>query len=149
VGALYVNRRARFQPLIAGGDQENGRRGGTENVASIVGLGKAAELATKYLEEGKCSIRSIRDRFEKAVLERVSGAAVNGAGALRVPNTCSLSFEDLDSQAALVLLDRQGVCCSTGSACHTGSQEESHVLRAMHPDESAENNRKRERREEG
>jgi cysteine desulfurase len=135
VGALYVNRQTRFQPLIAGGDQENGRRGGTENVASIVGLGKAAELATKYLEEGRCSIRSIRDRFEKAVLERVSGAAVNGAGAPRLPNTSSLSFDGLESQAALVLLDRQGICCSTGSACHTGSQEASHVLRAMHPDD--------------
>jgi cysteine desulfurase len=133
VGALYVNRRTRFQPLIAGGDQENGRRGGTENVASIVGLGKAAELATKYLEEAKCSIRSMRDRFEKAVLERVSGAAVNGAEARRVPNTSSLSFEDLDSQAALALLDRQGICCSTGSACRSGSQEASHVLRAMNP----------------
>src|SRR5437868_14330249 len=85
VGALYVNRRARFAPLIAGGGQENGRRGGTENVASIVGLGKAAEIALKYLRENECNIRSMRDRFEKSVLETVNGTSVNGAGATRLP----------------------------------------------------------------
>ncbi|PYJ70020.1 MAG: cysteine desulfurase NifS [Verrucomicrobia bacterium] len=133
VGALYVNRRTRFSPLIAGGGQENGRRGGTENVASIVGLGKAAELAAKYLADGKCSIQSMRDRFEKAVLETVSGASVNGAGAPRISNTSSLSFEGIESSAALLLLDRHGICCSASSACRTGSQEASHVLRAMNP----------------
>ena len=133
VGALYVNRRTRFSPLIAGGGQENGRRGGTENVASIVGLGKAAELAAKYLADGKCSIQSMRDRFEKAVLETVSGASVNGAGAPRIPNTSSLSFEGIESSAALLLLDRHGICCSAGSACRAGSQEASHVLHAMNP----------------
>ena len=133
VGALYVNRRTRFTPLIAGGGQENGRRGGTENVASIVGLGKAAELAAKYLAEGKCSIRSMRDRFEKSVLETVSGASVNGAGAARIPNTSSFTFEGIESPAALLLLDRHRICCSAGSACRTGSQEASHVLRAMNP----------------
>ena len=135
VGALYVNRRTRFSPLIAGGGQENGRRGGTENVASIVGLGKAAELAAKYLEEGKCSVRSMRDRFEKEILASISGASVNGAPAAaeRIPNTSSLSFEGIESPAALILLDRHGLCCSAGSACKTGSQEASHVLRAMNP----------------
>ena len=133
VGALYVNRRTRFTPFIAGGGQENGRRGGTENVASIVGLGKAAELAAKYLAEGKCSIRSMRDRFEKSVLETVSGASVNGAGAARIPNTSSFTFEGIESPAALLLLDRHRICCSAGSACRTGSQEASHVLRAMNP----------------
>src|SRR5439155_3255693 len=83
VGALYVNRRIRFTPLVAGGGQENGRRGGTENAAGIVGLGKAAELAGKHLIEGKCSVRSMRDRFEKALLETVNNALVNGAGAER------------------------------------------------------------------
>src|SRR3989454_3236150 len=96
-------------------------------------LGKAAELAAKYLEEGKCSVRSMRDRFEKAILESTSGASVNGAGALRIPNTSSLSFEGIESPAALILLDRHGLCCSAGSACKTGSQEASHVLRAMNP----------------
>ena len=133
VGALYVNRRTKFNPLIAGGGQENGRRGGTENVAAVVGLGKAAELALKYLVDGKCNIRSLRDRFEKSVLETVSGAAVNGAGGHRLPNTSSLSFDDIESPAALLLLDRQGICCSAGSACRTGSQEASHVLQAMNP----------------
>jgi cysteine desulfurase len=133
VGALYVSRGTRFSPLIAGGGQENGCRGGTENVASIVGLGKAAEVALKYLAEGKYNIRSMRDRFEKSVLEAVHGASVNGAGAARLPNTSSLSFEGVESSAALLLLDRQGICCSAGSACRTGSQEASHVLRAMNP----------------
>jgi cysteine desulfurase len=133
VGALYVSRQTRFSPLIAGGGQESGRRGGTENVASIVGLGKAAELAFKYVAEDKCNIRSMRDRFEKSVLGAVSGASVNGAGAVRLPNTSSLSFEGIESASALLLLDRQGICCSAGSACRTGSQDASHVLRAMNP----------------
>ena len=133
VGALYVNRRTRFTPLVAGGGQENGRRGGTENAAGIVGLGKAAELAGKHLIEGKCSVRSMRDRFEKALLETVNGALVNGAGAERIPNTSSLAFEGIESSAALLLLDRHRICCSAGSACRTGSQEASHVLRAMNP----------------
>lgn len=133
VGALYVRRQTRFAPLIAGGGQENGRRGGTENVASIVGLGKAAELALKYLTEGRCDVQSLRDRFEKSMFERVSGVSVNGASATRLSNTSSLSFEGIESPAALLLLDRQGVCCSAGSACRTGSQEASHVLRAMNP----------------
>jgi cysteine desulfurase len=133
VGALYVSRQTRFSPLIAGGGQENGRRGGTENVASIIGLGKAAEVALKYLAEGKCNVRSMRDRFEKSVLLAVSGASVNGAGAARLPNTSSLLFEGIESASALLLLDRQGICCSAGSACRTGSQEASHVLRAMNP----------------
>ena len=133
VGGLYVSRRTRFSPLIAGGGQENERRGGTENVASIVGLGKAADLALEYLGEGKCNIRSMRDRFEKSMLEAVSCASINGAGTARLPNTSSLSFEGIESASALLLLDRLGICCSAGSACRTGSQEASHVLRAMNP----------------
>ena len=134
VGALYVNRRTRFYPLIAGGGQENERRGGTENVAAIAGLGKAAERALEYLSEEKTPVRSMRDRFERAILETVSGASINGAGAARVPNTSSFSFEGIESPAALLLLDRHRICCSAGSACRTGSQEASHVLRAMNSD---------------
>ena len=127
VGALYVNRRTRFHPLIVGGGQENGRRGGTENVASIIGLGKAAER----LPEEKAQVRAMRDRFEKAILQSVGGASVNGARAARLPNTTSFLFEGIESPAALLLLDRHHICCSAGSACRTGSQEASHVLRAM------------------
>jgi cysteine desulfurase len=133
VGALYIRGATRFSPLISGGGQENGRRGGTENVASIVGLGKAAELALKYLTEGKCNIRHMRDRFEKSVLATISGTSVNGEDAARLSNTSSLSFEGIESPSALLLLDRQGICCSAGSACRTGSQEASHVLQAMNP----------------
>jgi cysteine desulfurase len=133
VGALYVNGRTRFNSLIAGGGQENGRRGGTENVAGIVGLGKAAELALKYLAQGRSNVQSMRDRFEKAILESVSDSSVNGADAPRIPNTSSFWFEGIESPAALLLLDRRRICCSAGSACRTGSQEASHVLRAMNP----------------
>jgi len=131
VGALYVNRRMRFRPLIVGGGQENGRRGGTENVASIVGLGKAAERAAECLPEEKTQVRAMRDRFEKGILETVLGASVNGAGATRLPNTSSFLFDGIESPAALMLLDRHHICCSAGSACRTGSQESSHVLHAM------------------
>ncbi len=131
VGALYVNRRTRFSPLIVGGGQENGRRGGTENVASIVGLGKAAERAAEYLPQEQTQVGGMRDRFEKAILQSVRGASVNGARAARLPNTTSFLFEGIESPAALLLLDRHHICCSAGSACRTGSQEASHVLRAM------------------
>jgi len=133
VGALYVNRRTRFYPSIVGGGQENGRRGGTENVALITGLGKAAERAAESLSEEETRVRAMRDRFEKTILEAVSGASVNGAGAKRLPNTSSVSFDGIESPAALLLLDRHHICCSAGSACRTGSQEASHVLRAMNP----------------
>jgi len=132
VGALYVKRRTRFQPSVIGGGQEDGRRAGTENVASIVGLGKAAELATECMVEEETRVRKMRDRFEEAIQERLIDATVNGARAERLPNTASISFAGIESQAALILLDRNGVCCSAGSACRTGSQEASHVLRAMH-----------------
>jgi cysteine desulfurase len=138
VGALYTSRRSRFQPSIIGGGQENGRRAGTENAASIVGLGKAAELADKFLSDEETRVRSLRDRFEKAILGKVHGAFVNGQRAERLPNTSNFSFEGVESQAALMLLDRHHICCSAGSACRTGSVEASHVLREMKlPDELA------------
>ena len=131
VGALYVNRRVRFQSSIIGGGQESGRRAGTENVASIVGLGKAAERAAESLPEETARVRGMRDRFEKETLASVSGAAVNGDCTQRLPNTSSISFEGIESGAAMPLLDRHRVCCSAGSACRTGSVDGSHVLRAM------------------
>jgi cysteine desulfurase len=131
IGVLYANRRVRFRPLIFGGGQENGRRAGTENVASIVGLGKAAERAGECLSEEETRVRAMRDRFETEVLKTVGGASINGHGARRLPNTSSISFEGIESGAALLLLDRHRVCCSAGSACRTGLAEGSHVLRAM------------------
>jgi cysteine desulfurase len=132
VGVLYINKRSRFQSSMIGGSHESGRRAGTENVASIVGLGKAAERARECLGEEATHVRAMRDRFEKGILETVSGAAVNGVGADRLPNTSNIFFEGIESQAALMLLDRDKICCSAGSACKTGSGEGSHVLRAMH-----------------
>lgn len=131
VGALYVNKRSAFKPLVIGGSQENNRRAGTENVASIVGLGKAAECAAATVGEENSRVRSMRDRFETALLQRVPNTFVNGSFAARLPNTTNLSFSSIDSNAALVMFDRHYLCCSAGSACRTGSLETSHVLRAM------------------
>ncbi len=130
VGALYVNRRMRFTPWLRG-SQENARRGGTQNVASIVGLGKAAELAATHQEEERTRVREFRDRFENAMLAQVVGTEVNGDRENRLPNTSSLSFEGIESEGALMLLDDQGICCSAGSACTSGSVHPSHVLKAM------------------
>ena len=137
VGALYVNRSTRFRPSIIGGSQENGRRAGTENVASIVGLGKAAERAMQCLSEEETRVRAMRDRFETAILETVADASANGAAAARLPNTSNLTFAGIESHAALILLDRHRICCSAGSACKTGSSDGSHVLRAMHIEDRA------------
>jgi cysteine desulfurase len=131
VGALYVNRRTRFFPFLIGGGQENKRRGGTENTASIVGLGKAAALAAAHIHAGERFVRELRDAFERQALERIPGVTVNGDREQRLPNTTNLSIEGVDSEAMLMILDQQGVCCSAGSACTTGSLEPSHVLRAM------------------
>jgi cysteine desulfurase len=131
VGALYVNKRSTFKPLLIGGSQENSRRAGTENVASIVALGKAAECAAASLAEENSRVRAMRDRFENGVLERVPETFVNGDRAARLPNTSNLSFAGIESDAALIMFDRDRLCCSAGSACRTGSVEASHVLRAM------------------
>ena len=136
VGALYVNRRSAFRPLLVGGGQENDRRAGTENVASIVGFGKAAERARELLAPEEARIRALRDRFEAALLGSLPCTEVNGDREARLPNTSSLSFAGVEADAALMLLDRHRICCSAGSACRTGSAETSHVLRAMAlPDE--------------
>jgi len=131
VGALYVNRRTRFNPFLIGGSQENKRRGGTENTASIIALGKAAELALAHLTEEGTRVKDLRDRFEQEVMERVSGVQLNGHPHERLPNTVSLAFDGTDSEGLLMLLDQKGICCSAGSACTAGSLEPSHVLRAM------------------
>jgi cysteine desulfurase len=131
VGALYVNKRCAFKPSVIGGSQENNRRAGTENVASIVALGKAAECASAGLVEENSRVRGLRDRFETEVLERVPETFVNGDRTARLPNTSNLSFIGIESDAALLMFDRHHLCCSAGSACRTGSMEASHVLRAM------------------
>jgi cysteine desulfurase len=131
VGALYVNRRSAFKPSMVGGSQENNRRAGTENVASIVGLGKAAECAANALAEEETRVRAMRDRFEAGLLDRIPETFVNGDRTSRLPNTTNLSFAGIESDAALVMLDRHDLCCSAGSACRTGSVEASHVLQAM------------------
>jgi cysteine desulfurase len=130
VGALVVDRRVRFEPVLRG-SQESGRRGGTENVASIVAFGKAAELALAALDEEPARIRALRDRFESSLLAGVPGCSLNGNPSARLPNTSNLAFEGIESEAALILLDEQGICCSAGSACTTGSVHPSHVLLAM------------------
>ncbi len=131
VGALYVHRRARFTPFVIGGGQENARRGGTENVASIVALGKAAELAATHLREEQTVVRPLRDRFEQGILSQISDTEINGDPTERLPNTTNLFFRGVEGEALLVLLDKAGVCASAGSACTAGSIHPSHVLTAM------------------
>ncbi len=128
VGALFVSRNVRFAPLIFGGGQENERRSGTENVASIVGLGKAAELAQNHAET---EVQMLRDAFENQVLAKFGFASVNGHRERRLPNTSNLHFRGIDAEAILVLLDKAGICCSPGSACSSGAAHPSAVLTAM------------------
>jgi cysteine desulfurase len=131
VGALYVSKRCAFKPSMIGGSQEKNRRAGTENVASIVALGKAAECAAATLTEENTRVRAMRDRFEAALLERIPDTSVNGDRTVRLPNTTNVSFAGIESDAALMMFDRHQLCCSAGSACRTGSIESSHVLSAM------------------
>ena len=129
IGALYIRRGITFRPFIIGGHQERNRRSGTENVSGIVGMGKAAELALRDLGKEQERVRCLRDRLEKSLL--AAGCRVNGHREKRLPNTLNVSFEFLEGEAILVLLDEYGICASTGSACTAGSVEPSHVLRAM------------------
>lgn len=131
VGMLYIRRGVRFRPLILGGGQEKGRRSGTENIPGIVGLGKAFELAEAYLENDVQKTKRLRDRLETTILSEIPNASLNGVRELRLPNTTNLSFENVEGEAVLLLLDEIGICASTGSACSTGALEPSHVLRAM------------------
>lgn len=131
VGALYVRRGLRFEPLMHGGGQEFGMRSGTENTAGIVGMGAAAALAEAYLtNHGVAEVAAMRDAFESRVMHQVAGVTVNG-GAQRVGNTSHLSFDGCDAAGLLILLDEAGVACSAGSACMTGKQKPSHVQLAM------------------
>lgn len=131
VGALYVRSGLPFRPLLIGGHQEHGRRAGTENVASIAALGKACELAEKYFDEENTRVKDLRDTLETALLQHVEHSLVNGPVQMRLPNTTNISFEYVEGEAILLMLDKYGICASSGSACTSGSLEPSHVLRAM------------------
>jgi cysteine desulfurase len=131
IGVLYIRKGTKFSPFMIGGHQEKGRRGGTENVPYIIGLGKACELAKKHLDEENTRIKALRDYLEKKLLEKIPNTLVNGDRVSRLPNTLSASFEYVEGESILLLLSDLGICASSGSACTSGSLEPSHVLRAM------------------
>lgn len=131
VGALFARRGVKFKPLIYGGHQERGRRGGTENVASIIGLGVAARQALAGIGHEATALSALRDLLETELAKLIPMIRINGDLEHRLPNTTSISFEYIEGESILMLLDRFGICASSGSACTTGSLEPSHVLRAM------------------
>jgi cysteine desulfurase len=132
IGVLFVRRNVRLAPMLHGGTHERQRRAGTENVACIVGLGKAAELANVWLStEGPAQLTALRDRFEQGILSQIEGTGINGAGAPRVSNTSNLYFNHLEAEALVIALDLKGLSVSGGSACQSGAAEPSHVLTAM------------------
>lgn len=140
VGALYVHRKAPCSPYLHGGHQERGRRGGTENVALIVGLGKAAEEANKKVGNYDRTLRPLRDALENGLLSEVPNAELNGHKGQRIANTTNISFRYVDSDALLLLLDQEGICASSGAACLADSPEASHVITAMKPELRGERN---------
>ena len=131
IGALYVRKGTKFSPFLIGGHQEKGRRGGTENTASIIGLGKACELAGIHLKEMNTTVKRLRDKLEEALVRQIPNTLVNGKGANRLPNTLSIDFEFIEGESILLMLNELNICASSGSACTSGSLEPSHVLRAM------------------
>ena len=137
IGALYVRRRTPFMPFVYGGHQEHNLRGGTENVALIVGMGRAAELAAKDLTNYEQKVRPLRDSLEEGILKTTPNAELNGHKTLRLANTTNISFQGIESEALLLLLDKEGICASSGSACLADSDEPSHVIKAMKPESQA------------
>ncbi len=131
IGVLYIRRGTKFAPFLIGGHQEKGRRGGTENSASIVGLGKACELAAQNMEKENTYVRHLRDKLERELLSKITQSRVNGDIQNRLPNTTNISFEFVEGEAILLLMNELGICASSGSACTSGSLQPSHVLRAM------------------
>ena len=131
IGVIYVRRGTRFSPYIIGGHQEEGRRGGTENVPYIIGMGKACELAANHLEDMNVRVKGLRDKLENGLLEKIPNSIVNGDRQQRLPSTSSISFEYVEGESILLKLSDHGICASSGSACTSGSLEPSHVLRAM------------------
>jgi cysteine desulfurase len=131
IGVLYVRRGTKFSPFLIGGHQEKGRRGGTENAAGIVGLGKACELAAKNMDRENTHVKRLRDKLEQELLKKITHSRVNGDIINRLPNTTNISFEYVEGEAILLLMNELGICASSGSACTSGSLQPSHVLRAM------------------
>jgi cysteine desulfurase len=137
VGALYVRRKAPFSPMIHGGHQERNLRGGTECVPLIVGMGKAAELARKHLPDYEEKVRPLRDSLEEGILSSIPNTELNGHKTQRLANTTNITFHGIESEALLILLDKDGLCASSGSACLADSDEPSHVVKAMKPESAA------------
>jgi cysteine desulfurase len=131
VGVLYLRRGVRFRPLLRGGHQERGRRAGTENATSVIGLGKACEMAMESMEYEKSFVKAMRDKLEQGILAQVDHCFVTGDPNNRLPNTCNIAFEYIEGEAILLLLNKMGIAASSGSACTSGSLEPSHVMRAM------------------
>jgi cysteine desulfurase len=134
IGALYVRRKSPVSPFVHGGHQERNLRGGTESVPLIVGMGKAAELAHKQLPDYDRKVCPLRDALEEGILERVPNSELNGHTTQRISNTTNIWFHGIESEALLILLDKEGICASSGSACLADSDEPSHVIKAMKPE---------------
>ena len=131
IGALYIRKGTRVNPLLIGGHQEKGKRAGTENVPYIVGLGRACALAEEHMEEEMLRVKVLRDRLEAGILKACPDITVNGDHQHRLPNTVNIGFENIEGESILLMLDDLGIAASSGSACTSGSLEPSHVLRAM------------------
>lgn len=131
IGALYVNSSTLITPLIIGGHQESGKRAGTENVPSIVGMAKAAQLAQEYLNYEASEVKRLRDKLEKGLLSKIYNARLNSSASCRVPNTTNIGFEYIEGELILLNMNDYGICASSGSACTSGSLDPSHVLKAM------------------
>ena len=137
IGALYVRRKTPISPYLHGGHQERGLRGGTESVPLIVGMGKAAQVARKHLPDYDKRVRPLRDKLEDAILNSIPNTELNGHKTQRLANTSNITFHGIESEALLILLDKEGICASSGSACLADSDEPSHVIKAMKPDSTA------------
>ena len=131
IGILYIRKGTKFFPFMIGGHQERERRGGTENTPSIVGLGKACELARSNIDRENTYVRQLRDRLEATLLKKIPRSRINGDTFHRLPNTSNISFEYVEGEGILLMMDQYGICASSGSACTSGSLQPSHVLRAM------------------
>jgi len=131
IGALYIKKGTRFSPFVIGGHQESDRRGGTENVPGIVGLGEASRLALENMEDKIQHVKKLRDKLEQGIMGKIPFSHRNGNKEIRLPNTSNIGFEFVEGEAILMRMDDKGICASSGSACTSGSLEPSHVLRAM------------------